>query len=299
MKSVKWQNGNAEIEIFDDGTRIIKSDDDILKLEYPLNIDIRVSERCSFGMKKNGKAACHFCHESATFDGKDAEFDSLYNKLINLPRGVELAIGANQITDDLVSFLEKAYQKGWIANLTVNQGHLTRDISMIDFLMNMNLIKGLGISYRKNMKEIPEKLSKKNNVVIHVIAGIDDFDDVYNLNAKKILILGEKDFGFNKNKVDLNSKSHVKWYRNVSKLFKKFEIVSFDNLALEQLKIRRFFLDKNWDMLYQGEHSFYMNAVDQAFSRSSRSSEKVSWSLISLKDYFASINRDENAVTSE
>ena len=59
MKSnKKFQNGNAEIEIQQDGTRIIEFKDK-LKLDWPLNIDIRVSNRCSFGYNpKTGSAFC-------------------------------------------------------------------------------------------------------------------------------------------------------------------------------------------------------------------------------------------------
>ena len=48
-----YKNGNATVTIEKDGTRIIEFVDE-LNLEYPLNIDIRVSTQCSFGQKADG-----------------------------------------------------------------------------------------------------------------------------------------------------------------------------------------------------------------------------------------------------
>ena len=60
--------------------------------------------------------------------------------------------------------------------------------------------------------------------------------------------MGEKNFGYNKGKVDLDSKIHKEWRWWVHKLFSIFDVVSFDNLALVQLDIDRFFTDENWDI---------------------------------------------------
>lgn len=66
--------------------------------------------------------------------------------------------------------------------------------------------------------------------------------------------------------------------------------MSFDNLALEQLKIKRFFLDeKEWNTTYQGEHSFYINAVDGYFAPSSRSYYKVGFDKTIIQDFFKNV----------
>lgn len=68
----KYQNGNATIELFSDGTRVTEwPDNESLKLDYPLNVDIRLMTKCPYGLNpRTGKAVCSFCHESATTDGK-------------------------------------------------------------------------------------------------------------------------------------------------------------------------------------------------------------------------------------
>lgn len=78
---MKYNNGNAVITIESDGSRVIEYEN-ILSLDYPLNIDIRVSTQCAFGLNpKTGKSFCSFCHESATTDGVECNYDLLKVKL--------------------------------------------------------------------------------------------------------------------------------------------------------------------------------------------------------------------------
>ena len=122
-----------------------------------------------------------------------------------------------------------------------------------------------------------------------MINGIDDFDDVKELGVKyrKLLILGEKDFGFNRGKVDLNTRQHKQWKTNVMQLTKIFDIVSFDNLGLQQLEIRGKITDEEYKSFYQGEHSMYINAVEQYYSPSSRTRNNIQgFSETDLRSYF-------------
>ena len=92
LKIAEYQNGNSTVELFNDGTRIINFEGN-LKLDYPLNIDIRVSTACSLGFNpKTNKATCEFCHESARTDGKECDYNELKKMLKGLPKGIELAI---------------------------------------------------------------------------------------------------------------------------------------------------------------------------------------------------------------
>lgn len=282
-----YKNGNAIIEILETGSRTITYEEPIL-LDYPLNIDIRISTSCSFA-----ETLCKdFCHESAVKYGKDCDYEALKSKLDGLPQGIELAIGCNQYTSSLDNFLDWCLTKGYICNLTINQGHLNRDALILERAIINNRVKGLGVSYRSELKwNVPEFVLNYSNTVFHCIVGIDKFSEVLALKDKgvrKILLLGEKDFGFNVGKVDLSSQTHKEWFWWVKKLFSEFEVVSFDNLALEQLKIKRFLNDEDWQTFYNGEYSFYIDAVNQTFSPSSRSNNKVNWD-IPIKSYFKSI----------
>lgn len=289
----KYKNGNASISIDNDGSRVIKYEDTLL-LDYPLNIDIRVSTKCSFGQAPDGTAGvCSFCHESAKTNGKECDYLYLREKLYDLPEGIELAIGANNLTDNLYEFLFWAKCQGYICNLTINQGHVRRDIQLLRLAIKNNIIKGLGVSYRGTIPfDIPQDILDYNNTVFHVICGIDTFSEVQLLSSKgvkKILILGEKDFGFNIGNVNLSSRKHKEWFWWVHKLYNQFDVVSFDNLALSQLNIKRFFLDVNWEIFNQGEHSFYIDSVNGFYHPSSRNNEKIDWNNISIKDYFSTL----------
>ena len=198
MKNIsEYKNGNALISIYDDGTRIIKFENE-LKLEYPLNIDIRVSTQCSFGKKPDGSSGfCTFCHESAKVNGIECNYEKLKEKLNDLPQGIELAIGCNNMTVGLKNFIIWcSFNKKYICNVTINQGHTSKNWGLIEVLINQGYIKGLGISYRSSLKwNVPQSILDYQNTVFHVIAGIDDIDDIkelYNKGVNKILILGEK-----------------------------------------------------------------------------------------------------------
>nr|DAE18211.1 MAG TPA: Radical SAM, SuiA 22mer SAM enzyme, Lys-Trp crosslink [Myoviridae sp. ctdNl2] len=290
---IQYRNGNADITLYDDGTRIIETEDSILRLDTPLNIDIRVSKRCPYGYDSSrGVSVCGFCHESATVDGKVCDYDKLLNVIreSDLPKGTELAIGANLISDDFIEFVKELNILGFIVNITVNERYLT-DRGDRQLKKVMQYIKGLGISFRTlcGSMNLPEWISEYSNTVLHVICGIDNLKDVCKLHKKyhKILVLGEKDFGFNTNKVDLTSNSHIEWDTHIMKLTKLFDIVSFDNLALEQLHIKDKISKDEYETFHQGEHSMYINAVDEYYAPSSRTLDNIKkFDDITLRDYF-------------
>lgn len=281
----QYKNGNALISIDYDGSREIEYEN-TLNLDFPLNIDIRVSTQCSFA----NNICKDFCHESAKIDGIECDYSELKKKLEGLPKGIELAIGCNNFTDGLWDFLYWCKFQEYICNITINQGHIRRDLHKICSAIDHDLIKGLGISFRSKLKfDVPETILNYSNTVFHVISGINTFNEVENLcnlGVSKILILGEKDFGYNSGKVDLSNKIHKEWFWWVHKLFDKFKVVSFDNLALEQLKIKRFFLENHWNTFNQGEYSFYIDAVSKTFSPSSRNPKKENWNNHTISSYF-------------
>ena len=293
---IQYQNGNSTVELHEDGTRVIQFEDK-LKLNYPLNIDIRVNKGCSLGYNPTLKVAvCEFCHESATIDGKECDYEPLKEKLKGLPKGIELAIGGNKVTDELCEFLFWCKNQGYVCNLTVNQLHIKQYGEKLKDMMTIGIIKGLGISYRKDysVDRMDRYFFNHPNVILHVIAGIDDVDDIISLPFKKILVLGYKTFGFGVKYYSDTVKQNIQeWVWWVRKLIENKDVVSFDNLALEQLKVRRFISDEHWEVFNQGEHSFYINAVDGYFSPSSRNPKKVDWNTMSVKEYFNLLD-DEN-----
>lgn len=292
---MKYRNGNASVWLdLQDGTRIIEyPDNEPLTLDTPLNIDIRVSTQCPYGYNtETKKSTCAFCHESALVSGQECHYGVLQQVLMDakLPRGTEIALGVNEVTPNLMQFVKNLWKLGLVVNITMNERYIleygdTRLKEMLPYVF------GLGISYRslQGCLSLPDWIANYPHTVIHVINGIDDFDDIKELGVKyrKLLILGEKDFGFNRGKVDLNTKQHKQWKSNVMQLTKIFDIVSFDNLGLQQLEIRGKITDEEYKSFYQGEHSMYINAVEQYFAPSSRTRNNIKgFGETDLRSYF-------------
>jgi len=236
----------------------------------------------------------HNCHESSTTKGQHGDLSKLAAILSALPQGVELAIGGgNPLSHPyLKTFLSHAKEEGFICNLTVNQGHLGKHFALIEELISEGLIKGIGVSITSNNFVYIKKLSAlTKHMVIHVIAGVADvkiMDRLIELDNPKVLVLGYKQFGFGIDYYsDAVQQSINKWYSHIRQYFGKC-VLSFDNLALEQLKIKRFFTDEGWDCFYMGDdghYSMYIDAVKQEYARTSRSSDRTSFQM-PLLDYF-------------
>jgi len=292
---MKYRNGNAVVTLdLRDGTRIIEyPDNEPLTLETPLNIDIRVSTQCPYGYNmETQKSTCAFCHESALVSGVECHYGVLQQVLMDakLPRGTEIALGVNEVTDDLIQFVKNLYRLGLVVNITMNERYILQygDTGLKQMLP---YVFGLGISYRslQGCLSLPDWIAEYPHTVIHVINGIDDFDDVKELGVKyrKLLVLGEKDFGFNRGKVNLDTPEHKQWKSNIMQLTKIFDIVSFDNLGLQQLEIRGKITDEEYKSFYQGEHSMYINAVEQYFAPSSRTRNNIKhFGETDLRSYF-------------
>jgi len=208
------------------------------------------------------------------------------NKIINLyeqlPAGVEIAIGGGNALDhpNLIYFLEKLKEHGVIANITVNQKHMKEGkyLTLVRYLINNNLIKGLGYSIINSGCEI-----KYNNLVTHVIAGIHStsiINEIVKKGGSKILILGYKDFRRGNNYLQRqNNKIQERideWYRMLPIIINKIQ-VSLDNLAIKQLKPERMFeSNAEFAMMYMGDdgsHTMYIDAVNERYAINSTSKD--------------------------
>lgn len=271
----EYDNGNAHIKIYDDGTRETEwPDSEELNLEWPLSIDLCITNYCTRG--------CLWCYNNSNALGKHGDIMNL--KFIEtVPKGMEVAIGGGSATShpDLIPFLEKLKAYGLIANLTVNQGELIENMQLVNDLIENELIHGLGVSFTE-----PQDLIYKNmqqpNMVVHLIAGIHskevlDYLSQFNL---KILILGYKNIGrgyYYKDGMDGEVENKIEWLeQHIEEYWDKFECVSFDNLALEQLNIKNKLTEEEWNSFYQGDDgavSMYIDAVNNRYSKNSLSSE--------------------------
>lgn len=270
-----YKNGNVSVTLYDDGTKIQEWDDNESPTPiYPNSMDVKITNFCD--------AACRFCHEMSTTSGLHGDLEFLKLTLENLPAGTELAIGGGNPLDhpDLMEFLKWCKTKQLVPNMTVNYVHMFRH-KFISELLDNKLIYGLGVSIPDSFNpETINLLSNTSNVVYHIIAGVNNIsilDKIKNSNINKVLILGYKEVGRGINYKNENvDKCKKEWFEKLPKYIGEVHL-SFDNLAIEQLKVKRFFTKKSWENFYMGsdgQFTMYIDAVKQEFSTSSTSQKK-------------------------
>jgi hypothetical protein len=65
--------------------------------------------------------------------------------------------------------------------------------------------------------------------------------------------------------------------------------VSFDNLGIEQLNVKRFFTGSGWNKFYMGNDfcfTMYIDAVKREFAPTSRSKFRKSFETHTLEEFF-------------
>lgn len=267
----KYKNGNAKVVILDDGTKIRTTKDDEFVLDHAENMDIKICDRCSAG--------CPMCHEGSTPDGKLA--DIMNAKFIDtLHAYQEVALGGGNVLEhpDLIPFLHKLKDLKVITNITFNQIHFEQNEELIKQLIDQNLIYGLGISLVNPTTEFINKVKKYPNAVIHVINGMFTSKNYRALrnNDLKILILGFKqirrgtDYFAEHEDAVVENQNWLK--ENLEEINKGFKVVSYDNLAIEQLDVKRLMTDEEWDEFFMGDDgtsTFYIDMVEKKFAKSS------------------------------
>lgn len=284
----KYTNGNTVVFLdLDNGTKLRYCADNEIKPEQPESMDVKITDCCN-GI--NG-SVCSWCHERSTPQGKHG--DIMNAKFIDtLHPFTEIAIGGGNVLlhPDFISFLEKCKELKLVPSITVHQKHFMDNVDLLKGLCNKKLIYGLGVSlWNVEDTDIAQEFIKdiKNfpNAVVHVINGIVTTDELYMLSniGLKVLILGYKQFGRGINFYD-NCSHEVEYHK--SKLYdalpeiindKWFDVVSFDNLAIEQLDAKRLMGEKEWERFYMGDDgaaTMYVDLVKNQFAKSSTSTKR-------------------------
>lgn len=288
----QYQNGNYSVTILSDGTKIRENDLDFFEAEFPESMDIKITNACDMG--------CPMCHEDSRPDGRHGDILNL-PFLDSLHEFTELAIGGgNPLSHpDFIPFLHLLKKRRLIANVTVNEVHFLKNIPLLLELTEQGFIYGLGVSYtggdRESTYRFADEVSKFPNAVIHIINGIVSIEQVSWLSERnrelKILILGYKDFRRGADhhvKVGqiVDNKMHD-MYEYLPQIITNgwFKTVSFDNLAISQLNVKRLMSEEEWKIFYMGDDgrdgelssaSMYVDAVSGQFARNSCSTERFS-----------------------
>lgn len=290
----RYKNGNFVTTILSDGTKIRETKDDEFIPSFAENMDVKICNYCDMG--------CKFCHEGSTINGK---FGNILNEkfIDTLHPYQEIAIGGGDATShpDLIPFLQKLKERKVITNMTVNQIHFEKKQELIKKLVDEKLIYGLGVSLVNPTKHFIELIKQYSNAVIHVINGVLKPSDIKALenNNLKMLILGYKHLRigneyFEEEQKDIEVKQQ--WlYENLEDIIQKFKVVSFDNLAIEQLDVKRLLTQEEWDEFYMGDDgkvTYYVDMVERKFAQSSTAPFDKRYDLLdSVDDMFKVITR--------
>lgn len=289
----RYQNGNYTVTLLDNGTKIRENDLDFFEPTFAENCDVKITDKCDGG--------CAFCYEGCTVHGKHGNILN-YKFLDTLHPYTELAINGNDLTHpDLISFLKKMQSKNIIVNMTVNQIHFEKWYDFIKRLVDKKLIHGIGISLNKPTNAFVNMVKEFPNAVIHTINGILSTDDYEILkdNRLKVLILGYKQLRrgvdyYDSHEADVRNKQD--WlYSNLKEMLNHFEVVSFDNLAINQLNVKRLLDEDQWDEFYMGDdgnYTFYIDLVEGTFAKNSLSMER--WPIMdNIDDMFNKVRNNK------
>lgn len=278
---VNYQNGNYTVKLNTvNGTKIRKNDLDFFDAEFPESSDIKITNRCSNG--------CTFCHENSTKDGKHS--DALHSPVWDSFHPYsEISLGGGNLMEypDLIPLLERLKTLKLIPNITVHQWDFEKNFDLIKKLSDEKLVYGLGVSLDKVTPDFIDKMKQFPNGVIHVINGIITGVQIMALahHDLKILILGYKTVRRGNKLYHSNigyaiDRRKGLLYNQLEKILKEnwFKVVSFDNLAIKQLKPQRFVTEDYWNTCFMGDDgldntmtsaSMYIDLVENEFARNS------------------------------
>ena len=274
----RYKNGNYTVTILKDGTKIRETEEDYFIPSFSENTDCKLTDKCSVG--------CPFCYEGCTSSGKHSEIDFNSPWLNSLHPFTELALNGNDLDhpqlEELLVFLKG---KSIITNLTVNEKQLIKGVEQLKEWQRNDMVYGIGVSFStgdfKTHQEAILATEGLDNVVFHTIAGVTTRGEYEMLSAihAKVLILGYKELGRGisyKEKNDVDNKiKELK--RSLNRLIEKCFVVSFDNLAIEQLGVKELLSESEWNEFYMGDDgqfTFYIDMVKNEYAKNSLSTER-------------------------
>ena len=285
-------NGNYRVSMFSDGTKIRETEENEFIPSFSENVDVKITDACDGG--------CPFCYEGCTMNGKHANLFS-YPFINTLHPYTEMALNGNDLSHpDLEKFLIFLKDKKVYANITVNQKHFVKHYNLIKKWSMEGLVHGIGVSLNNPCDDFIEMVASVPNTVIHTINGILTIDDVNFLKDKgvKVLILGYKSLRRGEAYMESCAPEIKRKQDELKSLLPTmineewFDVLSFDNLSIEQLDIKSLLPSDEWDSFYMGDdgdYTFYIDMVKGEYGRNSISSERFPIGDKSIDEMFRHI----------
>ena len=233
----------------------------INKIQYSGNV-------YNFAVKDNNdyyanNILVHNCYEGCTANGKHGDLFK-YPFINTLHAYTELALNGNDLDHpDIEKFLEFLKEKKVFANITVNQNQFFANYDRIKDWQEKKMVYGIGVSLQNATDELIEKMNSIPNTVLHTIVGILSEADIMKLkdHGIKILLLGYKQL-----------QRGVNYLNSHNDEVNKNKQYVYDNLAIEQLDVKRIVPENEWEEFYMGDdggYTFYIDMVKGEFSKNS------------------------------
>lgn len=297
-----YENGNANVAIFADGTKITQTDESDFDYEFANNIDIKITDYCQH--------KCPFCFEGSTEEGKHGDLDHPILKTLKPYQEIAIGGGNPLKHSDLIPFLKQMKGQKVITNMTINQIDFMNEYEFIKELTDKKLIYGLGISMTNPTPEFIEKVKTIPTAIVHTIAGLFTQETMETLadNDLKILILGYKNLRRGSDFKNRYSQRIDKYIHELSSYINdytdRFRLISFDNLAIRQLNMEEKCTEEEWKNSYMGDdgtQTFYIDLVKEEFATNSTSLSRYqiqkgmtvteAFQIVKGQSYFEKINQ--------
>ena len=294
-----YKNGNTIVSIKSDGTKIrYVPDNQQAEPEFPESIDMKITNKCSMN--------CPMCHEKSTPYGYHGNLN--HPLLDSLRPYTELAVGGGDPLShpDLEFFLKRMKDRKVICNITVHWKQFLNNYKTLKYWEQEGLIHGVGVSVTEVVPEdVINMMIGFPNLVVHAILGIIN-EHLLNMLSDKdlnVLLLGYKVFGrgvdyrFNHERsIDDNI---MVLSNKIETMYKHFRAVSFDNLAIKQLKLKEKMTPAAWKQFYMGDDgtfTMYVDLVKNEYAVSSTSPERNNIDDNDIETLFANIRRKDDAL---
>lgn len=290
-----YKNGNYIVTMLSDGTKIRRTEDDEFIPAFSENTDVKITDSCKIG--------CSWCYEGCSVSGKHGDLFA-YPFINSLHPYTEMALNGNDLDHpELEKFLEFLKTKKVYANITVNQKQFFDNYDKLKEWSENKLVYGIGVSLVNPTDELIEKMNSIPNTVLHTIVGIltkEQINKLANHNLK-VLLLGYKDLqrgvNYHKEHNQLIETNRKYIFDNLKDITKMFKVLSFDNLAITQLDVKRIMSPEEWEEFYMGDdggYTFYIDMVKGEFAKNSISKERFSIGDKTIDEMFQFIRNKYN-----
>lgn len=284
----RYINGGYAVSIHADGTKVRERLASGLAPEVPEHLDLKITDWCDAG--------CAWCHEKSTTKGQHGDIDNTLKVLSAMKPGGEIAIGGGDPLShpQFERLVRGLAGMGLLPSVTVNGKHFARHRALLERLTGDGVLYGVGFSYDDRLPDWDYE-----HLVVHLIAGVHTPAVLDAATRRhKVLLLGYKQFGRGKKlfeiRKDIVQSTIAQWYRELFVVARKHHL-SFDNLAIEQLRPQRLFADPAaYERQFMGEEGMfgmYLDAVTQTFALSSYSADRHAWT--NLPEMFASVRASQ------